>query len=52
MAKLKDAGLTGQLGIAPGPANGFTLDLILCLDDSRADRLGHDHPQSARAVAG
>ena len=32
MAKLKDAGLTGQLGIAPGPANGFTLDLILCLE--------------------
>ena len=32
MAKLKDAELTGQLGIAPGPANGFTLDLILCLE--------------------
>ena len=32
MAKLKDAGLTNQLGIAPGPANGFTLDLILCLE--------------------
>lgn len=32
MAKLKDAGLTDQLGIAPGPANGFTLDLILCLE--------------------
>jgi aryl-alcohol dehydrogenase-like predicted oxidoreductase len=32
MAKLKDAGLTGQLGVAPGPANGFTLDLILCLE--------------------
>ncbi len=32
MAKLKDAGLTSQLGIAPGPANGFTLDLILCLE--------------------
>jgi aryl-alcohol dehydrogenase-like predicted oxidoreductase len=32
MAKLKDVGLTGQLGIAPGPANGFTLDLILCLE--------------------
>ncbi|MEO5722361.1 MAG: aldo/keto reductase [Chthoniobacterales bacterium] len=32
MAKLKDAGLTSRLGIAPGPANGFTLDLILCLE--------------------
>ena len=29
MDKLKEAKLTGQLGIAPGPANGFTLDLIL-----------------------
>jgi aryl-alcohol dehydrogenase-like predicted oxidoreductase len=25
---LKDAGLTDRLGIAPGPANGFTLDVI------------------------
>jgi aryl-alcohol dehydrogenase-like predicted oxidoreductase len=32
MEKLKDAGLTDQLGVAPGPANGFTLDLILCLE--------------------
>lgn len=32
MAKLKDAGLTSQLGVAPGPANGFTLDLVLCLE--------------------
>lgn len=32
MEKLKDAGLTNQLGIAPGPANGFTLDLILALE--------------------
>jgi aryl-alcohol dehydrogenase-like predicted oxidoreductase len=32
MEKLKDAGLTDQLGIAPGPANGFTLDLILSLE--------------------
>jgi aryl-alcohol dehydrogenase-like predicted oxidoreductase len=32
MAKLKDAGLTERLGVAPGPANGFTLDLILCLE--------------------
>jgi aryl-alcohol dehydrogenase-like predicted oxidoreductase len=32
MENLKDAGLTNQLGIAPGPANGFTLDLILSLE--------------------
>ncbi|MGH7935641.1 MAG: aldo/keto reductase, partial [Chthoniobacterales bacterium] len=32
MEKLKDVGLTNQLGIAPGPANGFTLDLILALE--------------------
>lgn len=28
LEKLKQQGLTGKLGIAPGPANGFTLDLI------------------------
>lgn len=28
----KDEGLTKQLGIAPGPANGFTLDLVGCMD--------------------
>ena len=32
MEKLKDVGLTSQLGLAPGPANGFTLDLILALE--------------------
>jgi aryl-alcohol dehydrogenase-like predicted oxidoreductase len=32
MAALRDAGLTGQIGVAPGPANGFTLDLISCLE--------------------
>ena len=32
MDKLKDAKLTGRLGVAPGPANGFTLDLILCFE--------------------
>ena len=32
MMGLKDEGLTGQLGVAPGPANGFTLDLLLCLE--------------------
>ncbi len=28
LSALKDKGLTDRLGIAPGPANGFTLDLI------------------------
>jgi aryl-alcohol dehydrogenase-like predicted oxidoreductase len=32
MAALRDAGLTRLLGVAPGPANGFTLDLIDCLE--------------------
>jgi aryl-alcohol dehydrogenase-like predicted oxidoreductase len=32
MAALKDAGLTRQLGVAPGPANGFTLDVIDCFE--------------------
>ena len=29
MADLKAEGLTDQLGVAPGPANGFTLDILL-----------------------
>jgi aryl-alcohol dehydrogenase-like predicted oxidoreductase len=29
---LKKQGLTQQLGMAPGPANGFTLDLIHCFE--------------------
>jgi aryl-alcohol dehydrogenase-like predicted oxidoreductase len=32
MAALRDAGLTGALGVAPGPANGFTLDAIGCFE--------------------
>lgn len=32
MAALREAGLTAQIGVAPGPANGFTLDLIRCLE--------------------
>jgi aryl-alcohol dehydrogenase-like predicted oxidoreductase len=32
MAALREAGLTGRIGVAPGPANGFTLDLIACLE--------------------
>jgi aryl-alcohol dehydrogenase-like predicted oxidoreductase len=29
---VRDEGLTRLLGVAPGPANGFTLDLIDCLE--------------------
>ena len=29
---VRDAGLTRRLGVAPGPANGFTLDFIDCLE--------------------
>ena len=32
MAALRDAGLAGAIGVAPGPANGFTLDLIGCFE--------------------
>ena len=32
MSALREAGLTGLLGIAPGPANGFTLDLITAFE--------------------
>lgn len=32
LAALKDEGLAERLGIAPGPANGFTLDLIHCFE--------------------
>ncbi len=32
MAALVDAGLTDAIGVAPGPANGFTLDLIRCFE--------------------
>jgi aryl-alcohol dehydrogenase-like predicted oxidoreductase len=32
MAALRDAGLTRMIGVAPGPANGFTLDVIGCLE--------------------
>ena len=30
MAMVRDAGLTRMIGVAPGPANGFTLDVIDC----------------------
>jgi len=29
---VRDAGLTRRLGVAPGPANGFTLDVIDCFE--------------------
>jgi aryl-alcohol dehydrogenase-like predicted oxidoreductase len=32
MEALREAGIAAQIGIAPGPANGFTLDLISCLE--------------------
>ena len=32
MAALRADGLTRMIGVAPGPANGFTLDLIGCLE--------------------
>jgi aryl-alcohol dehydrogenase-like predicted oxidoreductase len=32
MAALRDAGMAAAIGVAPGPANGFTLDLIDCLE--------------------
>jgi aryl-alcohol dehydrogenase-like predicted oxidoreductase len=32
MAELRERGLTAMIGVAPGPANGFTLDLIDCFE--------------------
>lgn len=32
MVALREAGLTARIGVAPGPANGFTLDVISCLE--------------------
>lgn len=32
MAALRDDGLTRMIGVAPGPANGFTLDAIACFE--------------------
>lgn len=32
MAAVREEGLTRLLGVAPGPANGFTLDLIGCVE--------------------
>jgi aryl-alcohol dehydrogenase-like predicted oxidoreductase len=32
LRELRDGGLTRELGVAPGPANGFTLDAIGCFE--------------------
>jgi aryl-alcohol dehydrogenase-like predicted oxidoreductase len=32
MAALREDGLASRIGVAPGPANGFTLDLIDCFE--------------------
>ena len=32
LAALRDAGLARMIGVAPGPANGFTLDMIDCFE--------------------
>ena len=32
MSALREAGLTDAIGVAPGPANGFTLDLLDCFE--------------------
>jgi aryl-alcohol dehydrogenase-like predicted oxidoreductase len=32
MQAVREAGLTRLLGVAPGPANGFTLDLLDCME--------------------
>ncbi len=32
LESLRESGLTRLLGVAPGPANGFTLDLLHCFD--------------------
>ena len=39
---VREAGLTRLLGVAPGPANGFTLDLIACLERLRRVRQRHE----------
>jgi aryl-alcohol dehydrogenase-like predicted oxidoreductase len=32
MAALREAGLADAIGVAPGPANGFTLDVVRCFE--------------------
>ena len=40
MEALREAGIAARIGVAPGPANGFTLDLISCFErfGERIDR--------------
>ena len=52
MAALRDEGLTAAIGVAPGPRERLHARharLLRAL--RRADRLGDDHPQPARALA-
>src|SRR5262245_9395185 len=37
MAALRDEGMARMIGVAPGPANGFTLDVIGCLERFGSD---------------
>jgi aryl-alcohol dehydrogenase-like predicted oxidoreductase len=32
MSAVRDAGIADAIGVAPGPANGFTLDLVRCFE--------------------
>ncbi len=32
MERLRDVAVADRLGVAPGPANGFTLDILLCFE--------------------
>lgn len=32
LTDLRDEGMASRIGLAPGPANGFTLDIIACLE--------------------
>ncbi len=53
MRAMRDEGLAGAVGVAPGPANGFVLDVIGCFERFADDRrLGDGDPQPVRAVAG
>src|SRR3712207_3867673 len=63
---VREAGLTRRLGVAPGPANGFTLDLIDCFErfgeridwamvilnplDRKSTRLNSSHANISYAV--
>lgn len=37
MAKLREKGLTEMTGIAPGPANGFAIDMAYCIEHFHED---------------